>query len=292
MQASTVATPVMRTHVDWLTFTMSPRYGTYDASNMSVGEDYAAAIEQAWIATFDAETLANAFGGEWEKLEKSRAPYTDAWTLVEAGISLFAGIHLNHCCVEISGKGCEILIEKNLLEKCIMAVQERITRIDIAADIETSISPLAFVGSLRHDRMRSSGHQLSASGETCYVGSRKSERYARVYRYFEPHPRSAYLRVEHVFRGDYACNVGRAIINSGLDNVASTAGKAFGWAHDTWQPNETTEVDLSVVKAERTTGSTVYWLMTQVAPAFKRLCAEGIIPDPEKFCRDYFIGID
>jgi len=282
----------MRTHVDWLTFTMSPRYGTYDASNMSVGEDYATAIEAAWIATFDADLLAKAFGGEWEKQEKSRAPYSDAWSLAGSGIMLYAGVSLNHCCVEISGQGCEKLIEANLLERIIHCVQDRITRIDIASDIETSISPVTFVGSLKHDRMRSSGHQLSASGETCYVGSRKSERYARVYRYFAPHPRSKYLRVEHVFRGDYACNVGRAILNSGLDSVASSAGAAFGWAHHTWQPNAQTEVDLSIVKAERTTGSTVYWLMKQVAPAFKRLCAEGVIVDPEKFLRDYFLEVD
>ncbi len=282
----------MRTHVDWLTFTMAPEYGTYDNSNMTTGEDYATAIEQAWLATFDADCLGRAFGGEWEKLEKSRAPYSDAWASRDNGITLFAGISLNHCCVEISGQGCEILIQKGLLERVLLAVQERITRIDIASDIETSISPLTFVGSLKHDRMRSSGHQLSASGETCYVGSRKSERYARVYRYFEPHPRSAYLRVEHVFRGDYARNVGGAILHTGVDNVASAAGEAFGWAHDTWQPNATTQVDLSIVKAERTTGSTVYWLMKQVAPAFKRLCAEGVITDPEKFCRDYFIGVD
>jgi len=282
----------MRTHVDWLTFTVSPRYGTYDASNMTVGEDYARAIEEGWHITFDAETLASAFGGEWEKQEKSRAPYTDAWILSNRGITLYAGISLNHFCVEISGIGCEILIQKGLLEKIVGAVANRITRIDIASDIETEISPMEFVAVTSHARMRSSGHQLSASGETCYVGSRKSERYARVYRYFAPHPRAPYLRVEHVFRGDYACNVGRAILSTGVDNVASSAGKAFGWAHDAWEPSAQTEVDLSVVKAERTTGSTVYWLVKQVAPAFKRLCAEGVITDPEKFCRDYFIGVD
>jgi len=282
----------MRTHVDWLTFTMIPRYGTYDASNMTVGEDYATAIEHAWIETFDAETLAGAFGGKWEKQEKSRAPYTDAWSLAGQGIVLYAGVSLNHCCVEISGSGCEILIEANLLERIIMAVQERITRIDIASDIETQIRPTEFVAALKHNRMRSSGHQLSASGETCYVGSRKSERYARVYRYFAPHPRAAYLRVEHVFRGDYASDVAYSVNNFSLANVACAAGEAFGWAHDTWKPDCEEEVDLSIVKAERTSGSTIYWMMKQVAPAFKRLCAEGIITDPEKFLQDYFIGVD
>jgi len=279
----------MRTHVDWLTFTMSPEYGTFDNSNMTVGEDYARAIEEAWHITFELDVLENAFGGEWEKLEKSRAPYTEAWSQKERGITLYSGISLNHCCVEISGQGCEILIQTGMLERVIMAAQDRITRIDIASDIETQISPLEFVAVTKHGRMRSSGHQLSSSGETCYVGSRKSERYARVYRYFEPHPRASYLRVEHVFRGDYACNVGRAILSAGLDSVASAAGSAFGWRHELWRPDAKTEVDLSIVKAERTTGSTVYWLMKQVAPAFKRLCAEGVIVDPEKFCRDYFI---
>lgn len=268
---------------------MSPRYGTYDASNMSVGEDYATAIEQAWIATFDTETLATCFGGEWEKQEKSRAPYTDAWNQKERGISLFAGISLNHCCVEISGSGCEKLIEANLLAEVLTAVVNNVTRIDIACDIETEVTPKQFTELVHHKRMRSSGYQLSASGETSYVGSRESERYARVYRYFAPHPRAKYLRVEHVFRRDNAKLVASAILDFGLDNVASSAGKAFGWSHPCWDTEAQENVDLSIVKAERQAGATVFWLLKQVAPAFKRLCDDGTITDPAAFLTKYFM---
>jgi len=279
----------MRSHIDWLTFTMTPRYGTYDASNMTTGEDYATAIEQAWIATFDAETLANAFGGEWEKKEKSRAPYTDSWGNAEVGATLFAGISLNHCCVEISGSGCERLIEKGLLEKILGAVGDRTTRIDIACDIETEIQPTVFVSEVKHKRMRSSGYQKSASGETCYVGSKTSERYARVYRYAEPHPRAHLLRVEHVFHKAYAKKVAQAVLDSGIDNVAFAAGEAFGWDHELWKPSDRNLPDLSIVGAERNEGKTVFWLVNSVAPSFKRLCAAGTISNPEEFIRRYFL---
>jgi len=280
----------MRTHIDWLTFTMAPRYGTYDNEGMSVGEDYAAAIEAAWTATFDVETLASAFGGEWEKLEKSRAPYTDAWALVEAGVTLFAGIHLNHCCVEISGKGCEKLIEKNLLEKCLLAAAARITRIDIACDIETAIHPSEFVGQVSHKRMRSSGSQKSASGETEYVGSRTSDRFARVYRYNPPHPRSHLLRIEHVFHKAYAKKVASEIIHAGVESVAAAAGVAFGWQHSVWTPGADDSADLSIAYVERSMGGTVFWLVNSVAPAFKRLCDNGTIDNPEAFLKQFFLS--
>jgi len=276
----------MRTHVDWITGTMGMEYGI-DTPDM-----YAQAIERTFISTFGTELVSKAFGGKWETKEFSRAPYTDAWTQEDGEITLFASPHLNHCCLEISGKGCETLISKNLLEQVIGCLVERLTRLDIASDIETELNPKDFVAKTRHVRMRSSGHQLSASGETCYVGSRESERYARVYRYFSPHPRANLLRVEHVFRRDYARSVGRAIVNAGVDCIAYEAGKAFGWAHEEWQPELVTPVDISVVAAEKTSGSTVFWLIKQVAPAFQRLVDDGTIRDPEEFLRKYFLSND
>jgi len=280
----------MRSHIDWLTFTMVPRYGTFDNEEMSVGEDYAAAIEQAWIATFDPDTLGGAFGGEWEKQEKSRAPYTDAWTQKERGLSLYAGISLNHCCVEISGQGCEILIQNGLMESVLSSVQERVTRIDIACDIQTQLQPSLFVAETKHKRMRSSGYQKSASGETCYVGSRTSDRFARVYRYSEPHPRAHLLRVEHVFHKAYAKKVAEAILSDGVNSVARSAGEAFGWNHDVWDPSSNWVPDISIVSAERNAGKTVFWLVNSVAPSFKRLCESGVILDPEAFLKQFFLS--
>jgi len=280
----------MRTHVDWLTFTMIPRYESHPDNDISQADYYADAIEKAWTKTFPPEILASAFGGSWEKNERSRAPYTDAWTLPGAGITLFAGISLNHCCVEISGSGCERLIEKGLLEKIIGAVASRVTRIDIASDIETEISPDEFVSVRTHSRMRSGGKQYSSSGETEYVGSRSSDRFARVYRYKKPHPRAHLLRVEHEFHRDYAKKVAHEIINSSLESIANSAGLAFGWAHEIWDTKPDTSVDLSVVAAERNAGKTVFWLVNSVAPAFKRLCADGTIRNPEEFVKQFFLS--
>lgn len=269
---------------------MIPRYESHPDNEQTQGEYYASAIEAAWEKTFPPEILASAFGGAWEKNERSRAPYTDAWTLADAGITLFAGISLNHCCVEISGSGCERLIQKGLLEKIVGAVANRVTRIDIASDIEAEVSPEQFVSVRSHSRMRSGGKQYSSSGETEYVGSRSSDRFARVYRYKKPHPRAHLLRVEHEFHRDYAKKVAHEILNSSLQAIAASAGQAFGWSHEVWDITPDESVDLSIVHAERNAGKTVFWLVNSVAPAFKRLCDAGVISDPEAFVRQFFLS--
>lgn len=276
----------MRTHVDWITFTMSMAYAD------ETSEAYANAIANGFEDMFGKELLAEAFGGNWIKNERSRAPYTDSWQLGDNAITLFASPNLTHCCVEISGKGCENLIKASLLANVLSACADRVTRIDVATDIETTLRPVDFVEKVDHERMRTSGHVISDTGETCYVGSQKSDRYARVYRYNEPHPRARLLRIEHVFRREYAKKVAYEVTKAGIEDVAASAGKAFGWCHPIWDLAATNEVDLSVVKAEPTMGGTVFWLIKSVAPAFKKLVAKGIIPDPEKFLRDYFLTDD
>jgi len=282
----------MRTHIDWLTFTMTPRYLSNYPDGVTISEQYADAIERAWVATFKRETLGKAFGGTWEKQERSRAPYTDAWVLKECGITLFASISLNHCCVEISGTGCERLIGLGLMQSVLNAVHERVTRIDIASDIDTETRPKEFVEQVNHERMRASGYQNSDSGETCYVGSQKSDRYARVYRYNSPHPRAHLLRVEHVFRREYAKVVAQQCLSNDVSAVAGAAGMAFGWAHEDWQPTVSDSADISIVSARREDGKTLFWLVNSVAPAFKRLCETGGITDPEEFLKRYFLSAE
>jgi len=278
----------MRTHIDWLTFTMTPRYLSTYPDGVTMEEQYADAIERAFVATFGKKLTADAFGGSWQKNERSRAPYTDAWKLGDGGVTLFASPTLNHCCVEISGSGCEALISKALLHKVLQQVDNRVTRIDIASDIETETRPKEFVEKVNHERMRASGYQNSDSGETCYVGSQKSDRYARVYRYNSPHPRAHLLRIEHVFRREYAKVVAQQCLSNDVAEIAGAAGLAFGWAHEDWNPSISDSADISIVSAKREDGKTLYWLVNSVAPAFKRLCETGGIIDPEEFLRRYF----
>lgn len=254
------------------------------------GDSYALAIERAFMDTFPVDVVASVFGGAWGAAERSRAPYTDSWMLEGAGIRLFASPNLTHACIEISGEGCERLLEMGKLETVLDRVADRVTRIDVACDIETDTKPDEFVAKTSHERMRASGYQKSETGETAYVGSQKSDRYARVYRYYEPHPRAHLLRVEHVFRRDYAKVVARSITEHSSSAVAKAAGNAFGWSHSDWRPDSREDVDISVVAAERKMGKTVFWLVGTVAPSFRRLCREGIIKDPAAFIARYFLA--
>jgi len=280
----------MRVHIDWLSFSMRMRYDVVTGEISDLNEQYALAIEQTFLLQFGAELTAAAFGGEWTKNERSRAPYTDAWKLGDGNITLFASPSLSHCTVEISGKGCEKLITKALLHQVLQSVHSRVTRIDIAADIQTTTTPDEFIKILKHERMRSSGAQDSASGSTRYVGSMKSERFARVYRYNKPHPRAHLLRVEHEFRRDYAKKVAAEILASSLESVAVAAGEAFGWSHPVWDLKEDTNADISIVSAERNAGKTVFWLVNSVAPAFRKLVEDGTIKDAEEFIARYFLS--
>jgi len=282
----------MRDHIDWLTFTMTMQYGHATASASDFAEEYALAIEQTFLTTFGADLVTKAFGGKWEKNEKSRAPYMDAWKLASGNITLFASPTLTHCCVEISGQGCEKLIREGLLDLVLTAVHERVTRIDIASDIATDTRPTDFVSETSHKRMTASGYQSSTSGETCYGGSQKSDRYARVYRYNPPHPRAHLLRIECVFRRDYAKQVAKQCLASGIDAVARASGEAFGWSHPVWEAGDGDNVDISIVAAERNSGKSVYWLVHTVAPSFRRLCESGVITNPEEFITRYFLSPD
>jgi len=274
----------MRTHIDWLTFTIPMVYDTQ-------GDDsYAAAIRNGFLYLFSADVVADVFGGAWAAGERSRAPYTDVWIDKEASISLYSSPSLTHATVEISGQGCERLILEGKLENVLRGCAERLTRIDIACDIETEVMPLAFTSILSHDRMRSSGYYRSDTGETAYIGSKQSERFARVYRYFEPHPRSHLLRVEHVFRREYAKVVAKNIVEYGVSSIAKSTGEIFGWSHSIWNVDNTAEVDLSITSPEKNAGKTVSWLVRSVAPAIQRLIADGTIRDPEQFFRTYFLS--
>jgi len=276
----------MRVHIDWLSFTVRPVYGTNGETDIS------SAVVDGINFLLGNELYTKVLPSDFKKRERSRAPYTVAWESTGAGITIFASAELDHFTVEISGQGCEILHHNGIMNELLTAVHEHVTRIDIACDIETSVTPLVFVTNKTHERMRSSGYQKSETGETCYVGSQKSDRYARVYRYNPPHPRSHLLRVEHVFRRDYAKLVARECATNNLPDIAKAAGEAFGWNNPQWEVGEASHISLSTISGERTANNTVFWLVHSCAPAFRKLVEKGDIRDAEAFLRTYFLSND
>lgn len=270
--------------VDWLSFTLpfSPagEGATLERHEQAVYNSLARGLSKWWANVI---TVGGAF------MMRGRAPYTMGWQNKSIGVTVWAAEATAHMTVEFSGQGLDWLRKEEDLVPLLNLVAGRLTRIDIAVDIECSVSPKQFADNREPGRFKSAAEMSSASGQTCYVGSMKSERYARVYRYAKPHPRAHLLRVEHVFRREQAQAVGHALLHFGLDNVAQSAIVVFGWRHPVTPLAGAPASLISAPRPEREGGKTLFWLLTQVAPAFQRLVTDGTISDPETFLRDYFL---
>lgn len=276
----------MRHLIDWVSFTLPI---INDASTE-------ASLNQSFESAF-MEGLGDEVGGhlaalKWEHMEHGRAPYSDAWSVGDNGITVFWSEKRPEILLEISGKGCDYMRSVGLETRLLERVQMRLSRLDIATDIECDTKPDAFVAARTGRKASSIAHVESQTGATVYVGSRTSEQYVRVYRYAKPHPRSDLLRVEHVFRRKYARVIASEILVQGIIAVVGAIGARYGWAHSSWGVPADDSDPIKFPRPEREAGGTVFWLIKQAAPAFQRLVREGVIKDAEGFLRNYFMTFD
>lgn len=226
----------------------------------------------------------------WEPIGHGRAPYTMGYTVKGSHVTIWTNPALNHATFEASGQGCDFLREHFILDEIVAHSAHRATRLDIAVDIQTDTTPAAFVAAGVTGRMQTRAHLQSASGETVYVGSQKSERFARVYRYAPPHPRADKLRVEHVYRKEHAKDMAARWSIAGAEACKSACFEGYKWGHATWSETGTADpLQRRNVSDARSASGTIRWLIQQAAPAFQRLAAEGAIKDPEEFLRQYFL---
>lgn len=191
--------------------------------------------------------------------------------------------------VQCTGTTCEHLRQTGQLDNLIELHQQRATRIDFAADMLCSTSPREFVEARSHKKFRSVWDITEATGDTVYVGSWSSDRFARVYRYAPPHERSAWLRAEHVFKGKRARRAALAYIGKGIEDVTRACGETWGWAHPVWQPvcdSDTVSDLLKLWTPERKVSKTLKWLETQVAPALAKVMNSGEIDDVDAWLKD------
>lgn len=221
---------------------------------------------------------------EWKRLG-GRSPYNVSWQ--KDGVAIFAG-KPNTVLIELSGQGCMAVGSSNL-KSILCGFAPRVTRIDLAADMECATSPWAFVDNADAKHIRARGYVTSDTGTTVYLGSRKSERYVRVYRYHPPHPRAAFLRCEMVFRGDYAKAVSKFVCENGLEAAMVAYGNVWGWRHPEWQPNSLESRPAAKPDMKRSGHNTVRWLILQAAPAFRKCVQEGLINDAQQFLSDHFM---
>lgn len=273
----------MRHQIDWISFTLPI------VNDSSTEESLNLAFEQAFLGGLGDEVGTHLAATRWTENEHGRAPYSASWSIADNGITVFWGEKRKEILVEISGKGCDYIRSVGLESKLLERVQGRLSRLDIATDIESDTKPSTFVAERTGRKASSIAHMESVTGETVYVGSRSSEQYARVYRYKEPHPRAALLRVECVFRRKYARTIASEILVQGLVSVVGVIGSRYGWAHSDWRVSADDSDIIKFPRPEREAGGTVFWLIKQAAPAFQRLVREGVIENPAQFLEQYFL---
>jgi hypothetical protein len=271
---------MMYTKIDWLSFTI--RF-TLD-NDSGLNETFAAAVTAMDELSHDLRHILGFYGEG--KATKGRTPYSHGYLMSDTKVQVYYRPNRNDILVELGGQACDIISASNNMPALLYIVRDTVTRIDIACDIECTTSPVAFAEDRDVKRFKAFSVAVSKSGETYYVGSRKSERYCRVYRYNDPHPRAKYLRVEYVVRDGSAKAIVDDLVLGGTDIIAAQFGNAYGWRHPSWVPAELTTQKPASHREERREGKTVFWLVDTIAPLLLRLHRDGVIELGE-YIRDH-----
>lgn len=255
----------MNGHVDWLSWTVpcqsEPRTAEqsfYIAKNMS--ERLCEGVSEIFFNSSDYEQKAG------------RAPYRYQLVARDTGVRIFGGGATQTCLIEASGRGCDAIHEPTLSRYVVGALASRVSRFDYAVDARCGLLPVEFTREPKHNKFRAKSVINSDTGQTVYVGSPRSDRFARVYRYNPPHPRSELLRVEFVFRRGLAKSASERFAKSKSEK--DFIGSCFAtWGFRAERLGHTVLEAETIRTPERSQheGKTVTWLYRQVAPAVRRL---------------------
>jgi len=215
---------------------------------------------------------------------RGRAPYAASWGREDGGVRIFGAPQISHVLVEITGTGCKTLRAHNALDSILNLVAARVSRIDLAIDIECSVTPSEFAAKRDVKRFKDISDRRSETGDTFYVGSWTSDRFARVYRFAPPHPRADKLRVEHVFRSKAAKVFTSALLASSYERAANACGIVYGWGHPAWDIGNVEPMALVSGQVRKTNKNTVNWLYGAVTSSIVKSVKKGDI-DLEDYIR-------
>lgn len=258
----------MNVNVDWLSVSI-PRTQIYSW----VVKDETGTVKRMYEAR--ERKMFNLISGSPDLKESGgRAPFNRSYHSKAWGFTVFESDRLPYSLVEFTGTGCEKLRDFGWLEGVIADWKDRLTRIDLACDIATDINPITFMRGRNETKFTSESQVVSESGITCYVGSKVSDRYTRVYRYNPPHPRSDLLRIEFVLKSDYARKSAEIFVDTPLHELVKGLFNTFGW-EDFGSLIAGNGVSLLSTPKENHQGKTERWLLTQVLPALQRLSESG-----------------
>jgi hypothetical protein len=257
--------------IDYYSFTIpvkETRYGTTDETNRHAVYQFVKLLPEEHHHKFGL--------GGWG-IEKGSGFYSVRLRHEHSGVAISFGEINAHLFVELSGRACQNLDALDCLLSVVALTHERCSRIDFAVDLETEASPERFSASRNGSAFKANGTINSPSGQTCYLGSRKSERMARVYRYYEPHPRAALLRVEAEYKGDAAKAMSKHLLETDIRQACLDAHKPFGWSHGAWgsEKGEGQKIPYKAYKPDN--ASTVRWLYGDVITALRKAIETGLV---------------
>lgn len=192
----------------------------------------------------------------------------------DIGMTYMQGHKCQVSLVQFSGQGCQFLRDNNLLEGVLHAWLDRITRIDIALDFQSSADPEDVARSISNQRFKTDSHEKSNTGTTWYVGSYKSDRFARVYRYTDELARGNTLRIEYQFSDGQARHAAASCLDEGILSVASKLHNLYGWKH----PDCAMEYGNSKFQSAprpKTRAGKELWLKKQVIPSLIKEAMNG-----------------
>lgn len=259
----------MQTKIDWLSFTLPTPV------EPSISTDIFEIARQLSNRHLKEKNLV-IFNGTGFEIGGGRAPYRYSMERADRGVRVFAGSNTGTILFEITGRACAVFEQLVDAKDFIALIARNITRIDVATDIECSVDPEEFTDQRSIQRFKSTSVIRSATGTTSYVGSPASDRFARVYRFSEPHPRSASLRVECVFRRNLARSAGHAVLDAASwGELAQRTAASYGWQHPVWDVKNEAALAIKAPHNTQQEAGTVSWLYTQVAPAIRRLMKSG-----------------
>src|SRR5664279_4273424 len=209
-------------------------------------------------------------------------PFRDAFQDEYSKARIEYGGGSDRVLVSFPGTACEQLRTRMRTQDVLKNVCSDVSRIDLTLDIETTTTPFDFCKLRNKESFKNGTLMFSDEGTTQYVGSWSSDRFARVYRYNPPHVRSAFLRVEHVFKGKQAKAIAAKLVSSAPRSILTAVGEIYGWAHNDYLHAVMDAGEQEVVpwhKTEKREGKTLQWLQEVCCPAIIKLVSEGEITD-------------
>jgi len=262
--------------IDWYEFIIHN-----PAIEPSVGQGDLSQILVALSQLPNCDVLVNPIGDFWET-HAGKGVWGQHWQHRETGVSVFLSRDYDSYKVALSGSACDKLNQFGQLNPVISSTRTTCCRVDLAVDFpfhSDNVAGAACVKSGKEtqakETRRAKSQIITPSGSTFYLGSWSSERYCRLYHYNAPHPRSRLVRVEAVYKGQWAKKLLEKFDDRPVADFVKTALEPYKWkGFDTSSLGDTVP-DVRLPRSDKDGGARMRWLLTVCIPALRKAIEDG-----------------